>query len=310
MSIFDAVVIGGGPAGLTAALYLVRGGLTTALIEKATDGGQVLSTAEIENYPGFPQGIAGWELADKFSEHLNAYPVERIRGSVSSIDGADGMHVIRMSDNAKVISARTVVIATGARHSKLGLADEERLTGKGVSYCAVCDGNFYRGLDVAVVGGGNSALEESLYLSRIASHVTLIHRRDAFRGAKVYADKLESMGDKVELVRSSVIESLEGQDALAAVHVRNVTTGEVRRIPADGLFIYVGNVPNADFVPAGVERDGKGFIVTDQEMRTAVPGIFAAGDIRVKGCRQVSSAVGDGATAATSAIAYLEQLHA
>ena len=313
MKTCDAVVVGGGPAGLTAALYLVRAGVSTVLVEKAAPGGQVLSTAEVENYPGFPQGIKGWELADLFSAHLDAYPVERLRGDVSGLEVCSepgGTHRLLPAEGHEPVAAKTVIICSGAHHRALGAPGEDRLTGKGVSYCAVCDGNFYRGRDVAVVGGGNSALGESLYLSRIVNKVYLIHRREGFRGSKVYQDKIAAMPDKIELVTSHVVDELQGKDNLEALVARHVETGATRVIPVEGVFVYVGMVPMNAWLPASLNQDGGGFVITDAEMATNLPGIFAAGDIRSKHCRQVSSAVGDGATAATAALAYLEHLDA
>lgn len=308
MTLYDAIVVGSGPAGITAALYLVRSGCSVALVEKLTAGGQVLQTEAIENYPGFPKGIKGWELADAFAAHLEGLPVDRYAEAVTAMEAAAGKHRVRVGE--QWIEGRSVIICSGASHKKLGLPNEHELAGRGVSYCAICDGNFFRGQDVAVVGGGNTALEESLYLSKIVHKVHLIHRRDAFRGAKVYQDRLEAAKDKVELVRSSVVTAIHGNKALTGVTVRHVQTGEEQLIPVDGLFVFVGYQPSVDFVPQDVQRDAQGFLITDTEMRTSVPGIFAAGDIRSKLCRQVSTAVGDGATAAQAAFLYLEQFDA
>ena len=307
---YDAVVIGAGPAGITAALYLVRSGVSVALIENGAPGGQVLSTAEIENYPGFPKGVKGWELADLFDAHLAGYPVDRVRGEVASVASAEG-GIFRIAlTEGESIEAKAVVVCTGAKHRDLGAPGEDKFRGRGVSYCAVCDGNFYRGRDVVVVGGGNSALEETLYLSRIVNKVYLVHRRDAFRGAKIYEDKIRETSN-IELVTKSVIDEIRGGNAgMDSVIVRNVESGEIRTIEAEGLFVYVGMLPVSSFVPTEVTRDAAGFIVTDAEMATSVPGIFAAGDVRSKRCRQVSSAVGDGATAATAALTYLEHWNA
>ena len=312
MLTFDAVVIGSGPAGLNASLYLVRAGLRTALIEKNSSGGQVLSTSEIENYLGFPKGVKGWELADLFTAHVNEYDVEHIRGEVLKIETIEEngtMHVLHMQ-NGEQIKTRAVIIATGASSRPLGVPEEETYKGKGVSYCALCDGNFYRGLDVAIVGGGNSALEEALYLSRIVNKVYIIHRREGFRGAQIYLDKIRAVPEKIELVTSCVVDSLAGEPTLKKVIVRHVETNEKRELPVEGIFVYIGHVSNARFVPENLERNEQGFILTDQEMQTNIPGIFAAGDTRAKLCSQVCTAVGDGATAANSAIRYLEQLNA
>ena len=308
--LYDAAVIGAGPAGITAALYLVRSGVSVALVESSAPGGQVLSTAEIENYPGFPKSVKGWELADLFDAHLAEYPVVRVRGEVSSVEAVEGgLYRIAFSEG-EAIEAKALVICTGAKHRDLGAPGEDEFRGRGVSYCAVCDGNFYRGRDVVVVGGGNSALEEALYLSRIANKIYLVHRRDAFRGAKVYENKIRETAN-IELVTKSVIDEIRGNNAgMSSVLVRNVESGDTRIIEAEGLFVYVGMAPVSAFLPAEVERDASGFIITDAEMCTSAPGIFAAGDIRSKRCRQVSSAVGDGATAATAALTYLEHWNA
>jgi thioredoxin reductase (NADPH) len=308
--LYDAAVIGAGPAGITAALYLVRSGVSVALVESAAPGGQVLSTAEIENYPGFPKGVKGWELADLFDAHLAEYPVARVRGDVTSVEAAEGgLYRISFAEG-EAIEAKAVVVCTGAKHRDLGAPGEDSFRGRGVSYCAVCDGNFYRGRDVVVVGGGNSALEEALYLSRIVNKVYLVHRRDAFRGAKVYENKIRET-ENIELVTKSVIDEIRGGNAgMDSVVVRNVESGDIRLIEAEGLFVYVGMAPVSSFLPAQVERDAAGFIITDAEMCTSTPGIFAAGDVRAKRCRQVSSAVGDGATAATAALTYLEHWNA
>ena len=307
--LYDAAVIGAGPAGITAALYLVRSGVSVALVESSAPGGQVLSTAEID-YPGFPKGVKGWELADLFDAHLAEYPVARVRGDVTSVEAAEGgLYRISFAEG-EAIEAKAVVVCTGAKHRDLGAPGEDSFRGRGVSYCAVCDGNFYRGRDVVVVGGGNSALEEALYLSRIVNKVYLVHRRDAFRGAKVYENKIRET-ENIELVTKSVIDEIRGGNAgMDSVVVRNVESGDIRLIEAEGLFVYVGMAPVSSFLPAQVERDAAGFIITDAEMCTSTPGIFAAGDVRAKRCRQVSSAVGDGATAATAALTYLEHWNA
>jgi len=313
MKKFDAIVLGAGPAGLCAALYLARAGFKTAIVEKNSPGGQVLGTAEVDNYLGFPKGVKGFELADLFSAHIDEYPVERIRGDVTSmenkLEGKLPMHILHLAEKGEDLTAPTIIIATGSQHRPLGIKEEEIYRGKGVSYCALCDGNFYRNLDVAVVGGGNAALEEALYLSRIVKKVYIIHRREGFRGDKIYLDKINNSPDKIELVTSSVVESLHGSPNLETVRVQHVETGEKRDLAVEGIFVYVGNLPNGAFLPKELAKNEQGFLVTDLEMRTKVAGIYAAGDIRAKACRQVCSAVGDGATAATAAINYLEQMN-
>ena len=310
MSTFDAAIIGSGPAGISAALYLARSGCSVILFENLAAGGQILQTDILENYPGFPKGIKGYELADLLAAHIENLTVTRSRDTVESVSGHAGAFTVVAGESEYV--CRTVVVCTGAAHRPLGIEGEDRLQGRGVSYCALCDGNFYRNQPVAVVGGGNSALEESLYLSKIASRVYLIHRRDSFRGAQVYQDKIASLSDRIEPVLNSAVEKLEADliAGLTGVVVRHLATGERRTLKVNGLFVYVGMEPRTAFLPQDVERDAQGFIITDTEMRTSVPGIFAAGDVRSKLCRQAVTAAGDGATAAQAAFVLMEQLHA
>lgn len=309
MKNYDAVVIGGGPAGLTAALYLVRAGVNTLLVEKLSPGGQMLMTEEIENYPGFPKAVKGYELVDKLVEHLDGYALDRMGDEVRSIVRQDGLY--RLDVGGEMVGAKAVILCSGARYKRVGTPGEELYTGRGVSYCALCDGNFFRGKTVAVIGGGNSALEEALYLSRLVDKLYLIHRRDEFRGAKCYQDKCE-LNPKMHILRSTVVEEIQGDPfkGVTGVRIADVKTGVKQELAVDGVFVFVGFEPVASFVPEGLERDAAGFVPTDTEMRTNLPGFFAAGDVRAKNCRQVATAVGDGATAATAAYAYLETLDA
>ena len=289
---------------MTAALYLLRAGVKTLMIEKMAPGGQVLMTEEIENYPGFPEPLKGYELADRLSAHLDLYPHENIMDEVREIRVGNPIHEIHVGD--QVVGAKTIILTTGARYRNLGVPGEQRLVGRGVSYCALCDGNFFRDRTVAVVGGGNSALEEALYLARLVKKLYLIHRRDDFRGAVCYQDKCFTH-EKIDVLRSTVVDEIVGADDVESLVLSNTKTGAKSSLDVDGVFIFVGFEPVVSFVPSKVEMESNG-IITDVEMRTNVPGIFAAGDIRAKLCRQVATAVGDGATAATSAFAYLEQL--
>lgn len=309
MKIYDAAVVGEGPAGITAALYLARSGCSTLLFEQMTAGGQILATESLENYPGFPKGIKGYELADFMDAQLEGLAIDKVRGEVCTVSGEAGNFIIQADAEQDTHYARTVIVCTGARHRHLGLPREDDLIGRGVSYCAICDGGFYRNLDVAVVGGGNAAMEESLYLAKIVKKVYLIHRRDSFRGARIYLDKLESQPDKVEILRDTIVTQLLGDAELTGLEIENLKSGQKSKIEASGLFIYVGFIPATEFLPDAVKRDDQGFVITDTEMRTSVPGIFAAGDIRSKLCRQVITAAGDGATAAQAAFVFLEQLH-
>jgi thioredoxin reductase (NADPH) len=274
------------------------------MAEKLSPGGQVLMTSEIENYPGFPKGLQGWELADKFANHLEDYDLHRLNDEVREIKVGSPWHTIVVGDEE--VRAKSVVLATGSRYRKLGVPGEERLLGRGVSYCALCDGNFFRDRDVAVIGGGNSALEEALYLARLVNKVYLIHRREDFRGHICYQNKCFA-NEKIKVIRNKVVDEVLGDSDVEALALRDVCNGEQTRLELDGVFIFVGFEPIIDFVPKEIEMEPNG-VVTDVEMRTNVPGIFAAGDIRAKQCRQVASAVGDGATAATAAFSYLEQL--
>ncbi len=311
--IYDSIVIGGGPAGITAALYLVRSGCSVAFVEKIAPGGQVLKTESIENYPGFPKGIKGYELADVFAAHLDGLELDRFSNEVTKIEllqeseeAKHKVHRVQFANSS--IEGRTVIVCSGAEHKHLGIDNEVKLSGRGVSYCAICDGNFFRGQEVAVVGGGNTALEESLYLSKIVKKVYLIHRRDEFRGAKVYVDRLND-ADNVEIVKNTVVTAINGETDLTSLSLKNIQNGDERELPIAGFFVFVGIKPSVDFVPDLVQRDAAGFLITDTEMRTNIDGFFAAGDIRSKLCRQVSTAVGDGATAAQAAFLHVEQLN-
>ncbi|MBQ7606938.1 MAG: thioredoxin-disulfide reductase [Desulfovibrionaceae bacterium] len=305
----DSVIIGEGPAGVTAALYLTRSGASVHLVEQMTTGGQILQTAALENYPGYPKGIKGYELADLFAAHLEGLDsLERSTQTVVGVSGKAGAFTVTLK-NGKTIDAKTVLVCTGAKHRMLGVDREKELTGHGVSYCALCDGNFFRGKSIAVVGGGNAALEESLYLANIVDTIHLVHRRNEFRARKVYQDRLKAMPEKVIFHLDSCVEALHGKENLEGITVRNIKTSATQDIAVEALFVYVGFEPVTSFLPQELERDPAGFIITDVEMRTSIPGIFAAGDIRSKLCRQVITAAGDGATAAQAAFVFLEQLH-
>lgn len=305
MKRFDSLVIGAGPAGVSAALYLARFGVNVAMVEKLAPGGLLLQTMEIENYPGFPQGIKGYELADAFSAQLDPYGnLTRIQGEISTLDISGS--VKRVMVDGEWMEADTLILCPGVRYRKMGLPNEDNLLGKGLSHCALCDGNFFRGQKIGVLGGGNSALEEALYLSKIASELHLIHRRDEFRGAPIYLSRLKLMPN-VHFECSTVITALHGTDHLEGVTIKRLREGKEEFLPLDGLFIFIGFEPATGFLPSELEFDEHGFVKTDTEMQTNIPGVFAAGDIRSKRCRQVVTAVGDGATAANSAYIYLER---
>lgn len=308
MEVYDSIVIGAGPGGMTAALYLCRFGLKTALLEKLTPGGQMLNTFEVCNYPGFPVCTPGWNLADTFFDHLKEYPLEHLPRAATAIRSEGNLH--HVVTNEGEMAARSVIIASGARARKLGVEGEKLLTGSGVSYCAMCDGMFFKNKTVAVVGGGNAAVEEAMHLSRIVSKLYLVHRRDRFKADSCHIAKLREHSDKIEMVLGHTVTALHGIDKLTGITVEPAGGGEPRRLDVDGLFIFVGIEPINDFFGSGLHTDKHGFLTTDAEMRTNIPGIFGAGDIRSKHCRQVVTAVGDGATAAFSAFSYLEMAKA
>ncbi|MBR7927915.1 thioredoxin-disulfide reductase [Aerococcaceae bacterium zg-ZUI334] len=301
----DVVVIGAGPGGLTAALYASRANLKTVIIEKGMPGGEVNNTADVENYPGFKL-ISGPELANHFYESAMAFGAELVYGNVEQLE-IDGL--TRLVHTSKVIyEAKVVIVATGSHHRKLGVPGEEELSGRGVSYCAVCDGFFFRGKHVVVVGGGDSAVEEGSYLTQFAEKVTIIHRRDALRAQKVLQERAFA-NEKIEFVWDSVVESINGEDKVESISLRNLKTEETSELAADGAFIYVGLIPNSSVVADLGITDDEGWIVTDTQMATAIPGIFAVGDVRNTHLRQIATAVGDGSHAGHMAYQYITSLN-
>lgn len=302
--IYDLVVIGSGPGGMTAALYGSRSDLSTLIIERGAPGGQLINTAEVENYAGF-KSIKGPELASNMYEGATQFGAEYTFGDVREI--IDGKEYKRIVTSNKIFKARSVVIATGAEHKKLGIPGENELNGRGVSYCAVCDGAFFRDRPLVVVGGGDSAVEEGTYLTQFASDVTIVHRRDELRAQSILQDRAFK-NDKVNFVWDSVVEKIEGENNVQNLQIRNVKTGEVSDLGADGVFIYIGLLPNTDaFLDLGI-TDQEGWIETDENMQTSVPGIFAVGDVRQTVLRQVATAVGDGSIAGDAAYKYVESL--
>ena len=297
----DLIIIGGGPAGLTAGIYACRAALRTVLLEKLSPGGQVLVTDWVENYPGFPEGVAGYDLMDRMTAQAKRIGLDIQNGEVISISpagGREGLEVRLSGDQG--LTSRALIIATGASPNQLGVPGEREFTGRGVSYCATCDGPFFRDQVVAVVGGGDSAVQEALFLSKIVKKVYLIHRRDELRAVKILQDKALAE-PKIEPVWNSVVESINGKEQVESVSIFNLKDNQRSVLPVQGVFIFVGIQPNTSFVRGLVETDERGFIVTDEWMRTSAKGVFAAGDCRAKPLRQISTAVGDGATAAFAA---------
>ena len=301
--IYDVVVIGAGPAGLSAGLYASRAKLSTLLIEKMYPGGQAANTYIIENYPGFAEGITGSELADRLKVQAEKFGAELINGDVKELKKLDDRFLINMKRDS--LEARSVILAMGAEPRKLGVKGENEFVGRGVSYCATCDGAFYMNKPIIMVGGGDTAIEEALFLTRFASQITVIHRRNELRATKILQDRAFS-NEKINFVWDSVVEEIKGKDALEEVVVNNVKTGELKSVYGAGIFVAIGYTPNNDLVKDLVELDDNGYVITDDRMNTSLPGVFAAGDLRQKALRQVVTAVSDGAIAAVEAGKYLE----
>ena len=301
-NIYDVVIIGGGPGGYTAALYAARANLTVLLLEKLTPGGQMGTTDVIDNYPGFPEGINGFELAMQMKQGAERFGVETKLSEVLSVDLKGAVKQIRTADGT--YQAKTVVLASGAHPRELGLAGERELRGRGVSYCATCDGMFYRGKTVVVVGGGNTAAADVLYLSKLCKKVYLVHRRDTLRASKVYLDPLQK-AENVEFVWDSEVQEILQDGKVQGVLVRNKTSGEKTEFSCDGLFVAVGYLPNTGLFRSQVETDEAGYVLADETTRTSLPGVYAVGDLRRKPLRQVVTAAADGAVAAHFIEEYL-----
>jgi thioredoxin reductase (NADPH) len=303
---YDLVIIGGGPAGLTAGLYAARARLNTLLIDKLALGGQILVTDWIENYPGFPEGLSGYELAQKLTEQARRFELQIETREVIAADLSDQVKKIKFSD--RTITTHAVIIATGASPKKLGIPGENTFYGKGVSFCATCDAPFFRDRVVAAVGGGDTAVQESIFLTKFVKKVYLIHRRDQLRAAAILQERAFA-NEKIELLWDSVLTSIDGGlTNVEQVTIQNVKTGDVKQIPVDGCFIWVGILPNSQFLGDTVDLDEFGFIRVNQHMETSVPGVFAAGDVRNTPLRQIATAVGDAAIAAFSAEHYITNL--
>ncbi|MCY3067744.1 thioredoxin-disulfide reductase [Aerococcus loyolae] len=302
---YDVIVIGAGPAGLTAALYASRANLAVAVLERGVPGGELINTATVENYPGY-KSISGPDLANKMYESAMQFGAEYVFGNVKKVTPGKPYHLIE-TDNGS-FKAKAIVIATGSVHRTLDVPGEEEYNGHGVSYCAVCDGAFYKGRDIKVVGGGDSAVEEGSYLTQFANSVDIIHRRDQLRAQKILQDRAFA-NDKISFTWDSVVKEIKGDGKqVTSILVENVKTNEVTEVPAGGVFIYVGLLPNSEaFRDLGI-TDEEGWILTDENMATAVPGIFACGDVRKKKLRQVSTAVGDAGSAGQEAYQYVEAL--
>ena len=287
---FDLIIVGGGSAGLTAGIYGARAGLKTLILEAGITGGQITQTADIENYPGYPEGD-GFTLTDIFRKQAESFGCEIRNEEVTKIEKG------KITTSAQVLACKGIILAMGAKAAKLGVEGEEKFTGRGVSYCATCDGMFYRDKTVAVVGGGDAAVEEALFLTKFAQKVYIIHRRDQLRATKIIGERAEK-NEKIEFIWDSVVEKIGGDSKVSTISLKNVKTNEKQNLTADGIFIYAGTQPQTELVKDFITLDDKGFIITDQNQKTNIPLIYAAGDICQKSLRQVVTAAADGAVAA------------
>jgi len=304
---YSLVILGGGPAGLTAGLYAARARVDHLLIEKGVAGGQVLLTDWVDNYPGFPEGISGFDLVDLMTKQANRFGLNSLTAEVTHVDLSDPAKKQLHLENGDTISCDSLIICTGAKQKQLGVPGEKELTGKGVSYCGTCDGPFYRNMHVAVVGGGNTAVQEADHLTKFASKVTLIHRRDELRATKIVQEKCFA-NEKVEYLWNSHVKAIEGENGVERLLIED-NDGNQSTLEVDGIFILIGVIPNHSMLsPDQLELKSGGFIVTDDETRTSVEGVMAAGDIRYKKVRQIVNAAGEGATAVLAAEQYLASL--
>ena len=302
--IYDMIIIGGGPGGYTAALYAARAGLDVVLLEKLSAGGQMALTSQIDNYPGFPEGVDGFTLGMQMQEQAERFGAKTEYAEVESLVLEGEIKEVHSSEG--IFYGRTVVIATGANPRKLGLPNEQALIGRGVNYCAHCDGMFYKGKTVLVVGGGNTAAADAQLLSRIAEKVILVHRRDSLRATKIYHEPLMRAENIVFRWNSAVVE-LQQEEKLTGVVIQNLVSGQMDAIPVDGVFVSIGRQPASDLVKGQLELDSAGYIVAGESTETSLPGVYAVGDVRTKQLRQVVTAVADGAAAAHHAEEYLAQ---
>lgn len=298
---FDTVILGGGPAGLSAGIYASRGAVSTAIVDINMFGGQPSNYLELENYPGF-QIVGGYDLMEKFEEHADKFGVKKFpMQEIQSID----LKSKKIITNENEFTAKTIIIATGAQPMKLGVQGEKEFVGRGVSYCAVCDGAFYRNKVVAVVGGGNAAVEEAMYLTKFADKVYLIHRRDELRADKIVQERAFK-NEKIEFLWDSIVKEIKGENLVDTVVLENVKTHQISNLQVNGVFPYIGIVPNVENISGQILQDAGGFIITDETMATSVEGVFAVGDVRKTPLRQVITAASDGAVGAVYAVKYLE----
>ncbi len=301
----DVLILGGGPAGLTAALYAARGNMETVVVERGTLGGQISLTDDVENYPGFPKGVSGPQLADLFLEQAERFGAKIEYAEIAEVKHEDG--VFKLIGPGKSFEGRSLVLAAGADYRRLGVPGEKEYTGRGVSYCATCDGAFFRDKPIAVVGGGDAAVEEAVFLTKFASKVTLIHRRDKLRASAIAQDRAFK-NEKIEFLWDTVVTAIEGGQTVERLQLKNVKTEESSTFEVPGIFVFVGHIPNTHLVKGLVDMDEHNLVVVDPTMRSSVPGLYACGDCRVGTVRQLVQSAGDGAAAAINAIHYVDTL--
>jgi len=299
---YEVVIIGGGPAGLSAGIYTARARLSSLLIERGLIGGQVANAELVENYPGFPEGISGYDLAELMHRQATKFGLEILTAEVTGVELNGEQKIVKTNEGDFVVKA--MIIASGSEWIKLGIPGEKEFTGKGVSYCAICDGAFFTDQTVAVVGGGNAAITEALSLTKFASKVIVIHRRQELRATRIVQE--EAFAEpKIEFLWNTVVEEIEGGEVVKRLRLRNVTTGEKSSLDVDGIFVAIGFKPNTDYMKSTLSLDATGHVITNEKMETEIPGIFAAGDVRSSSIRQIIAAVGDGATAAIYAERFI-----
>ena len=304
VDLYDVVIVGGGPGGLSAGIYAMRAALETILIEKGAAGGQVAISDAVENYPGF-EHITGYELSQKFLQHAQSYGMEIVQEEVVAVEPGLDFHTVRLA-NGDILKTHTVIMATGGSPRKLDIPGEDEYYGKGVSYCGVCDGFFFREKTVVVVGGGDTAAEEALYLAKLAKHVYLVHRRDALRASMILQQRVKDEC-KIEILWNSVVTEIKANDeGVNAVDLQDTQTGEQRELSTDGVFVFVGFIPNNQLVPAGIKMNADGYVVTNDKCETNMPGIYVIGDLREKYAKQIVVAAADGCTAALVAAYFVE----
>lgn len=301
---YDVIIIGGGPAGLSAAIYALRASMRTVLIEKASPGGQITLTDEVENYPGF-KNINGYDLSEKFLSHAKSYNLEVLSQEAAVLEPGLDWHTVQLNGDEQ-LKSHAVILASGGLPRKLNIPGEDEFYGKGVSYCAVCDGFFFRNKTVVVAGGGDTAVEEALYLSKLAQKVYLVHRRDALRASMILQQRLAA-DKKIEILWDTIVTAIKSQEGqVSAVELQDTRSEETRELAADGIFIGIGFDPNNQLVPAGIKVNADGYVCTDEKCETSIPGLYAIGDLREKYGRQIVLSAADGCTAALAAAYYVE----